>query len=75
VIIGTQSQYCDEPEGLLWFLKKLSKKKYKRANSLCVDQWSYKYSSKFAHFCNFYFVSRIIIDPQVFQRMCDHNDP
>jgi len=37
--------------------------KITKANSLGVNQWSYKYSSKFAHFCNFHLVSRIIIGP------------
>jgi len=38
-------------------------KNYKWANSLGIDQRSYKNSSKFAHFCNFHLVSRIMIDP------------
>jgi len=37
--------------------------KITEANLLCVNQWSYKYSSKFAYFCTFHLVSRIIVDP------------
>ena len=47
---------------LKWFERKLQK----WVNSLNIDQLNYNYSSEFAHFCNFYLISRYTIDPLFF---------